>query len=656
MSKSKILLLLAVFLLISPLSNLFTASAAPVVASGKCGPNLTWERTSDGVLTISGSGAMYDYDEATNPSPFYGVEVVIIGDEVTRIGEKAFFSISSLQKIIIGKCLTSIGDNAFHMDHGITEVHITALETWLNIDFEGSYSNPLHGYSSELYLNNERITDLVIPEGIKEIKKDAFYNYLQLQSVTIPASVTKIGDSAFSGCTSLSDVYITNMEAWCNIDFEDYGYSASNIGLVHLLYSNPLIYADNFWLNDKLVTDLVIPNGIKSVKQGAFKGYDKLKSVTFPSEITEIEALAFSGCTGLSNITLPESITTIENGVFSNCSNLTSITIPNGVTSIWDRAFSDCSNLTSIAIPSSVKKIGGGAFYKCEKLTNITIPEGVSSIEESLFSGCKSLNDVIIPKSVTSIGSSAFYGCSSLLEITIPDKVTSIGWSAFSGCSNLTEITIPDNVTSIGWSAFSNCSGLSEIILPDTLISIESNTFSNCTNLTTITIPQEITSIGYDAFNGCSKLSKIYYTGTAEDWDSIYIGTSNYPLKKATINYLPGKPLATDDVLVPLTSFEAEDGHEYAVKYGENIVSGDGVIYDYSKHGAYQIYFGKYASNTYKKPKAQGITINYTTNAGKVVAHNFTAKTSFRAGEPFGILIFGDIFKNEVTVENYIEY
>jgi len=447
MSKSKILLLLAVFLLISPLSNLFTASAAPVVASGKCGDNLTWERTSDGVLTISGSGAMYNYDETTNPAPFGGEKTVIIGDGVTKIGEKAFFN-SSCESITIGKSVSSIGYAAFAYAYYIQEVHISDMTSWLNIDFEGSDSNPMSCYYAELYLNNERVTDIVIPDGIKEIKANTFYRCSQLESITIPSSVTKIGIDAFSGCTNLKDVYITDMEAWCKIDFEG-SYAASNAGLILLINSNPLKHAENLWLNEELITDLTIPDGITTVKEAAFYGYKKLESVTFYSDITDIENFAF--------------------------------------------------------------------YY-------------------------------------------------------------------------------------------------------------------------------------------CSNISDIYYEGNAEKWSAINIKTGNTPITTASINYIPQRDIATKEDLTPLIRFEAEDGHEYAVKYGDNIVSGDGITYDYAKHGAYQIFFGKYVSNSYKKPKAQGIKINYTTNSGDIVTYNFTAKTPFSSGAPFGILVFGANFRNGLTAENYIEY
>ena len=650
MSKSKILLLLVVFLLISPLSNLFTVSAAPVVASGKCGDNLTWERTSDGVLTISGSGAMYDYDEVTKPAPWgSGAEVVIIGDEVTRIGEKAFFGGQDINSITIGKNVTSIGYAAFAYQYAITEVHISDVASWLNINFEGSDSNPMSFYYAELYLNNERITDLVIPEGIKEIKKYAFYNCLQLKSVTIPASVTKIGKDAFAYCESLTDVYISDIAAWCNIDFE-----SSVFGL----NSNPLKYADSLWLNNEPITELYLPDNTTSIKSNAFYGYKQLKSITIPDSVTSIGRNAFYGCSNLANITIPDSVTSIGIDAFSttayynNTNNWT-----NGDLYIDNHLIrADSSVKGAYSVRNGTITIGGDAFSDCSDITNITLPDSIQGIGDSAFYNCSSLSEITIPDNITSIGNSIFYGCSSLAELTIPDKVTSIGRSAFSGCSSLSEIIIPNTITTIGSYAFSGCSNLSEITLPDTLNIIESYTFQKCTSLTTITIPQEITNIGYAAFNGCTRLSTINYTGSPDDWDSIYIQTSNSPLRKATINYLPGKPLATNENLIPLTGFEAEDGHEYAVKYGDNIVSGDGIAYDYAKHGAYQIFFGKYVSNSYKKPKAQGIKIKSTTYSGDVVTDNCTAKTPFSSGAPFGILIFGANFRNGLTAENYIEY
>ena len=404
---------------------------------------------------------------------------ITIPDSVTSIGEYAFYNCSSLTSITIPDSVTSIGSDAFEYCSSLETVNITNIETWCNILFSNSYSNPLC-HADNLYLNGELITELEIPESVTSIGDYAFYNCSSLTSITIPDSMTSIGEYAFYHCSLLKVVNITDIGAWCNISFNDY-------------YANPLYYAKKLYLNNALVTDLVIP----------------------------------------------DSITSIGSYVFYNCSSLTSITIPDSVTSIGDYAFYNCSSLTSITIPDSMTSIGEYAFYHCSllKVVNITDIGAWCNISfndyyanplyyaKKLYLNNALVTDLVIPDSITSIGSYVFYNCSSLTSITIPDSVTSIGSSAFSGCSIITA-NIPTNAISvipkstlqtviinsgenIGSSAFSGCSSLTSITIPESVTSIGDSAFNNCTALTNITIPDSVTSIGSSAFSGCSSLESI---------------------------------------------------------------------------------------------------------------------------------------------------
>ena len=297
------------------------------------------------------------------------------------------------------------------------------------------------------------------------IGKYAFQNRGNLTSITIPDSVTTIGECAFVYCSSLTEFN---------------GKFASEDG--HCLIIDGTL---NSFASAGL-TEYAIPDSVTTIGDYAFQYCHRLKSVTIPDSVTTIGDYAFSGCSSLISVTIPDSVTTIGDSVFSCCSSLTSVTIPDRVTTIGDWAFYYCSSLTSVTIPDSVTTIGDYAFYNCSSLTSVTIPDSVATIGSNAFWNCSSLIEfkgkyasedgrcLIIDGTLNS------FAPAGLIEYTIPDNVTTIGELAFTDCSSLTSITIPDSVTTIG-----NCA------------------FQDCRNLTSITIPDSVTKIGNSAFESC---------------------------------------------------------------------------------------------------------------------------------------------------------
>ena len=295
-------------------------------------------------------------------------------------------------------------------------------------------------------------------------------------------------------------------------------------------------------------TDVVIPEGVTSIGDGAFEDSSNLTSVEIPETVTSIGENAFSDCSSLVSIKIPNGVTSIGSGAFGRCSSLVNISLPDGITSIERSTFTGCSALTSISIPRGVTSIEDRVFWDCSALTSINISEEVSDIggrmdEALLFRGCNALlsisvaegnnhyssyngvlynkdrssllrcpnalTNISVSNEVTSIGRSAFSGCSALVSISLPNKVTSIGSLTFEDCSSLTSVSFPDGVTSIGDSVFRGCSSLTSINLPDGVTSIGSSTFKDCSSLTSIRLPNGVTKIGKWAFSGCSRLVNI---------------------------------------------------------------------------------------------------------------------------------------------------
>ena len=322
------------------------------------------------------------------------------------------------------------------------------------------------------FFNCSSLTQITLPDSITSIEEGAFYACDGLKNISIPSSVTNIGNSAFSSCTRLGKV--------------------------------------------------TIPEGITSIAPSAFSYCKNLYSVTIPDTVTSIGSGAFGNCSALSNITLPSSVTSIGSSAFSHTS-ITSFVIPDGVAGIEDHTFSGCKRLTKITIPDSVDHSGWRAFFGCTGLSEIRIPDGVTVIKEGAFYGCTGLRSVTIPNGITSIEDDVFLNCPSLDNITIPNGVTSIGNCAFYKCSSLSNVTIPDSVASIGAGAFYDCSGLTEITIPDKVTSINSDTFYGCTNLANVSIPDSVSYIGERAFDNCGSLIFNVYEQCQ------YLGNENTP-------------------------------------------------------------------------------------------------------------------------------
>ena len=379
------------------------------------------------------------------------------------------------------------------------------------------------------------LTSISIPNSVKVIGEWAFAGCSLLSSIDIPNSVISIGNIAFAGCLSLK--YISIPESVICLNGNPFGDCE---GEIECLSAN-FIYEDDVLFNkdkseiisfrNQEIESYIIPDSVTSIGDGAFSSCSSLRSLVIPNSVTSIGDGAFEGCSSLSSLVIPDSVVNIKGNPFylwkgkleclsasfiyednvlfnmdksklisNRNQEAKSFIIPNGVMSIEKYAFSDCSSLISISVPKSVTSIGDGAFDGCSSLSSIAISDSITSISAWTFDGCSSLRSLVIPDSVTSIGNEAFRGCSSLCSLVIPDSVTSIGDGAFDGCSSLRSLVIPDCVTSIRDGAFDGCKSLRSLVIPDSVTSIGDGAFSSCSSLRSLVIPDSVVNIKGNPF------------------------------------------------------------------------------------------------------------------------------------------------------------
>ena len=360
------------------------------------------------------------------------------------------------------------------------------------------------------------VSALAIPQTIDGHKVVAIgegaFKGTCLVNVTIPDTVTVIGDSAFENCDNLKNVKISEnlkklgMMAFGNCDaLTEVKVPKSITTVIYNDFYNPV--RGPFTGSDSLQT-VVFEEGMTWLPAYILSGCSGFTTVKIPETVTEIGGGAFSDCSRLESIEIPESVTEIGSHTFSN-TKLESIRVPDTVTDMGDHVFSGCTELKEVTLPNIRQNIVAGMFEGCTSLEKIVLPETVTAIRSDAFEGCTALKDITWSKAPEIIESNAFRNCSALKEVTIPGTVKSIGDCAFLNCDALTTVTIPDSVTSIGEQVFYDCDALTTVKLGSGLKSIPASTFEHCDVLESLRIPRRVTTIGDNAFKDCVKLTSI---------------------------------------------------------------------------------------------------------------------------------------------------
>jgi uncharacterized repeat protein (TIGR02543 family) len=374
----------------------------------------------------------------------------------------------------------TIAVNVFKLKNTITSVDIPASVTSIGDSAFSTCTN---------------LSAVTLHSGLKTIGKNAFYNNATLASVDIPASVTVIDNSAFSGCTSLSAV--------------------------------------------------TLQSGLKTIGHSAFY-HTSFTSVDIPASVTAIGDNAFSNCTSLSAVTLRSGLETIGNSAFFHTA-ITSVDIPASVTSIGDNAFSTCISLSAVTLRSGLETIGNSAFYHTA-LTSVDIPASVTSIGDNAFSTCISLSAVTLRNGLKTIGEGAFY-VAAFTNVDIPASVTVIGNNAFSACASLSAVTLHNGLQTIGDGAFYN-TALTSVDIPASVTAIGSAAFLYCAGLTKATVRSRSATFETNTFEGTAIGSDGMY-GLAGSGAQTYANSNNIPFHLLCIvSYAPNNGTSLEDTFL----------------------------------------------------------------------------------------------------------
>lgn len=409
------------------------------------------------------------------------------------------------------------------------------------VGYNGTDTTLTFPYKTYYHYDNGTYYRSMIFEAIDTTRDYAefFHNMdaSELKTVTIPSNFTRIGNSVFYNCTSLTSVKFSDkITAIGNYTFQN----CTSLKEITIPSGVTVLGHGTFRYCTALET-VNFPSNLTVIKNYTFQGCTSLKTLNFPSTLTNICDYTFAECTGLTTVTLPENLTRIGNCTFQGCSSLTDITLPDTITDFGTYVFQNCTSMTEMHLPAYLTFIPTGTFSNTG-IQDLVIPYGYTAIGDYAFLDCKKLVNVVIPVSVTRIGYDAFSCCTTLEKVVVPNSVTDFSSYVFSGCTSLKTATLPKGIKTIPECTFQGCTSLTEVKNIDQITEIGSWAFANCSSLTTLELPDTLTAINYSAFrysgiDGCTlNLKNVSSIGSFAFEGTTFSGEFTIPPKVTWIN------------------------------------------------------------------------------------------------------------------------
>ena len=526
-------------------------------AGGSCGDNVTWRYDSNTkTVTISGTGAMYDYkyDEGIeNAAPWLAlqadVEHIVVKNGVTKLGRYMFPW--EMKTLDVPASVQTIPVFSLCFSHALERVTIDRRNPSYRCDNVCIYSKDM----SRLlyYLNIGHRKTLTIPEGVKTVCEGAFEEIDDLEKVIFPHTLASLEKYAFSLCPNLQDLsFGSGFSKWNREALVGYNqlrsYTVRGNNRTFRSDANGCLFSRDGTAVIACppcakIENLVLPDGVTTVGAYAFFGNQYLRSVSFPKSLKSIQKGAFQGCSKLREIVIPKTATALGKAVFAGCGSLRSASIKGNHKVLPSGFFEGCGKLRTVNLPKTITKIGAHAFSGCEKLAGFVLPPRLKSIGKEAFSSAFHKKELFIPATVSKIGNCAFLyagieafrvaldnpvycssengcllsqDCSVFLcypvvragnTYTVPDTVTRVSAYAFASAKKLERIILPQGLTELGKAAFLGCA-FAVITLPEGLTAIPEDCFIS-SNLQTLRLPQSVRFVGSGAFFCCDNMRKL---------------------------------------------------------------------------------------------------------------------------------------------------